>query len=124
MEPWELVARESVRDLVARYNANGDSGRFDPLLELFAEDAVMELPNGRHEGKPAIRAMFTSVAEGTGEGGEAMAEARQAGYEAAARLAESQRRRLSLGRLQRLRPAREEPRQGRGSRRPPASDNE
>ena len=71
MEPWELVARESVRDLVARYNANGDSGRFDPLLELFAEDAVMELPNGRHEGKPAFRAMFTSVAEGTGEGGEA-----------------------------------------------------
>lgn len=73
MEPWELVARESVRDLVARYNANGDSGRFDPLLELFAEDAVMELPNGRHEGKPAIRAMFKSVAEGTGEGGEARA---------------------------------------------------
>jgi len=29
MEIWELVARESVRDLVQRYNANGDSGRFD-----------------------------------------------------------------------------------------------
>ena len=47
MEPWELIARESVRDLVARYNANGDSGRFDPLLELFAEEAVMELPDAR-----------------------------------------------------------------------------
>ena len=36
MELWELVARESIRDLVARYNANGDSGRFDQVLELFA----------------------------------------------------------------------------------------
>jgi len=73
MEPWELAARESIRDLVARYNANGDSGRFDPLIDLFAEDAVMELPNGRHEGRAAIRAMFEAVAEGTGEGAEARA---------------------------------------------------
>ena len=33
MESWELVARESVRDLVARYNANGDSGRFDEMRQ-------------------------------------------------------------------------------------------
>ena len=67
MEQWELAARESIRDLVARYNANGDSGRFEPLLELFAEEAVMELPDARHEGKAAIRSMFEAVAEGTGE---------------------------------------------------------
>ena len=42
MELWELEARESIRDLVARYNANGDSGRFDPMLELFAEDATLD----------------------------------------------------------------------------------
>jgi len=36
------LAREAIRDLVARYNSNGDSGRFGPLLELFAPDAVME----------------------------------------------------------------------------------
>ena len=33
----------AIRDLVARYNANGDSGRFDQVLELFAPDAVMEI---------------------------------------------------------------------------------
>ena len=41
MELWELTARESIRDLVARYNANADTGRFDQVLELFAPDAVM-----------------------------------------------------------------------------------
>ncbi len=41
MKPWEIEAREGIRDLVARYNANGDSGRIDQLLDLFAPDAVM-----------------------------------------------------------------------------------
>src|SRR5437764_27815 len=27
MEMWEAIARESIRDLVYRYNANGDTGR-------------------------------------------------------------------------------------------------
>jgi uncharacterized protein (TIGR02246 family) len=67
MEHWELVARESIRDLVARYNANGDSGRFDPMLELFAEDATMELPDGVHRGRSAIRAMVEGVATRTGD---------------------------------------------------------
>lgn len=66
MEVWELAARESIRDLVARYNANGDSGRFDPMLELFAEEAVMELPDGTHRGRAAIRAFLEGVAEKTG----------------------------------------------------------
>ncbi len=43
MELWELAARESIRDLVARYNANGDSGRFEQQMQVFAPDAVMEL---------------------------------------------------------------------------------
>ena len=47
MEPWELAAREEIRDLVARYNANGDSGRFEQVLELFAPDAVMEIGDGQ-----------------------------------------------------------------------------
>ena len=71
MEPWELLARESIRDLVARYNANGDSGRFDPMLELFAEDAVLEVPGSEHRGKAAIRAFFADVASRTGAGGSA-----------------------------------------------------
>ena len=36
------------------------------MLELFAEDATMELPSETHEGKTAIRAMFEGVAERTG----------------------------------------------------------
>jgi hypothetical protein len=59
---WELVARESIRDLVARYNANGDSGRFDQVIELFALDAVMEIDGATHEGRPAIRQIFEGVA--------------------------------------------------------------
>ena len=64
MEPWELEARESIRDLVASYNANGDAGRFDPKLALFAEDAVLDVPGQRIEGRAAIRAFFEGVARG------------------------------------------------------------
>ncbi len=64
METWELEARECIRDLVARYNANGDSGRFDPMLALFAEDAVLEVLGERIEGREAIRAYFEGVARG------------------------------------------------------------
>lgn len=62
MELWELTARESIRDLVARYNANGDSGRFDSVLELFLEDATMELPDATYRGKTAIRGIFDGAA--------------------------------------------------------------
>jgi ketosteroid isomerase-like protein len=68
MEHWELSARESIRDLVARYNANGDSGRFDPMLALFAEDATMELPDQVCRGRGEIRAFLEGIARGTGRG--------------------------------------------------------
>jgi uncharacterized protein (TIGR02246 family) len=68
VEPFEIAARESIRDLVARYNANGDSGRFDAMLALFAEDATLELEGERLQGRPAIRAFFERVAERTGAG--------------------------------------------------------
>jgi ketosteroid isomerase-like protein len=68
MEPFELTARECIRDLVARYNANGDAGRFDAMLALFAEDATLELEGTTHRGKSAIRALFESVGQRTGGG--------------------------------------------------------
>jgi len=68
VEMWELVARESIRDLVARYNANGDAGRFGPMLELFADDAVLEIPGSTHRGKAQIRALFEGVSQRTGAG--------------------------------------------------------
>ena len=62
---WEVVARESIRDLVARYNAYGDAGRFDDLLGLFAPDATMELPvDGQtttYAGLDEIRTIFTGT---------------------------------------------------------------
>jgi hypothetical protein len=66
VEVWELVARESIRDLVARYNANGDTGRFAQVLELFADDAVMEIVSSdgnvqRYEGHDAIATIFTGT---------------------------------------------------------------
>jgi hypothetical protein len=64
MEVWELVARESIRDCIARYNANGDSGRIDQMVEVFAPDGVMETGTGRYVGREAIRAFMSSVAEG------------------------------------------------------------
>ena len=51
MEVWELVARESIRDCIARYNANGDSGRIDQMVEVFAPDGIMETGSGRYEGR-------------------------------------------------------------------------
>lgn len=61
MEVWELVARESIRDCIARYNANGDSGRIDQMVEVFAPDGIMETGSGRYEGREAIHAFMSSV---------------------------------------------------------------
>lgn len=63
MEQWELVARESIRDLVARYNAQGDSGRLDALIELFAPDAEMVVVGTSYVGHEAIRGMFTATVD-------------------------------------------------------------
>ncbi len=61
MELWEVVARESIRDLVARYNANGDAGRFAQVIELFAADAVMELSDRSYVGLDQIVTIFTGA---------------------------------------------------------------
>lgn len=64
------MAREAIRDLVARYNSYGDSGRFGQLLELFAEDAVMVVRlrgrdgEDRYEGRARIETIFTGVRDG------------------------------------------------------------
>ena len=61
MEVWELIARESIRDCIARYNANGDSGRIDQMVEVFAPDGIMETGSGRYVGREAIHAFMSSV---------------------------------------------------------------
>ena len=64
MEVWQLAARETIRDLVARYNASGDAGRFDETMALFAEEAVVEVTPGRtYSGLEEIRTLFTGAAK-------------------------------------------------------------
>jgi SnoaL-like domain len=43
VEMWELVAREHIRDNLARYNWSGDAGRLDELAETFCADGVLEI---------------------------------------------------------------------------------
>lgn len=40
---WELVAREQIRDTLARYNWSGDAGRLEGLAETFCTDGVLEI---------------------------------------------------------------------------------
>jgi ketosteroid isomerase-like protein len=61
MTPEELDAREQIRDLVARYNANGDSGRFDEVLALFCRDATMKIEDTVYTGIEEISTIFTST---------------------------------------------------------------
>jgi ketosteroid isomerase-like protein len=58
MEHWELSARESIRDLIARYNGNGDSGRIEQVVALFAPDALLDVMGTVHSGRDEIRGMF------------------------------------------------------------------
>jgi hypothetical protein len=67
MEMWELVARESARDLIARYNANGDSGRIEQMVAVFAPDAIMEVGERRFEGRDAIFEFMSGVVSAQAE---------------------------------------------------------
>jgi len=40
---WELVAREQIRDTLARYNWSGDAGALDGLAETFCADGALEI---------------------------------------------------------------------------------
>src|SRR6266496_3852120 len=53
MDVAELAVRESVRDLVARYNAYGDTGRLDEVAGLFIDDGVLVV--GDHDGRREFR---------------------------------------------------------------------
>jgi SnoaL-like domain len=47
VEMWELVAREQIRDTLARYNWSGDAGRLEGLAETFCVDGVLEIRGDR-----------------------------------------------------------------------------
>lgn len=61
MEIWELIAREGVRDCIARYSTFGDSGRLDEMVAVFADDAIMEMDGDRSVGREAITETFRAA---------------------------------------------------------------
>ena len=65
MEPWKLVAREEIRELVARYAHCADGGRFDELAALFAEDGELRVDDRPPlRGRDAIRAFLGGTRDG------------------------------------------------------------
>lgn len=68
MEPWELAARETIRDLVARYAHAADTGRFEEVAALFTTDGVLETPDRvEHRGREAIRALLAGAGKALAE---------------------------------------------------------
>ncbi|HZM42932.1 MAG TPA: nuclear transport factor 2 family protein [Acidimicrobiales bacterium] len=62
MELWELIARERIRDTLARYTWSGDSLRAEELAAAFCEDGELEV-RGREpiRGRSAIAAFIAGV---------------------------------------------------------------
>jgi hypothetical protein len=69
VELWELVAREHIRDTLARYNWAGDAGRLEELAATFCEDGVLEIRGsqplrGRSEIVAFLRGVTRDIAVG------------------------------------------------------------
>ena len=56
-----MTDSEAIRDVVARYNLYGDSGRFDELLGLFTDDATLVTDQASYEGPAQIRGVFETA---------------------------------------------------------------
>ena len=57
-----MTDEEAIRDVLARYNLYGDRGRFDELLELFAENATLVTDEATYVGRAAIRQLLVASA--------------------------------------------------------------
>lgn len=69
MEMWALIAREQIRDTLARYNWSGDAGRLDGLAETFCEDGVLEIRGLQPlRGRSEIAAFLGGVTGGIATG--------------------------------------------------------
>lgn len=65
MSSSQVAAREEIRDLVARYNDHGDAGRVEALLDLFLDDAQLEIRDGpTYRGREEMKTLFSSVTPG------------------------------------------------------------
>lgn len=65
MEIWELVARERIRDTLARYNWSGDALRLDELTAAFCPDGALEVRGEEPKrGRQAIIGYLGGVSPG------------------------------------------------------------
>jgi SnoaL-like domain len=60
MTEQELLARAGIAKTLAACTLAGDSRKADAYAACFAEDGLLELQNGRHEGREAIRAFMAA----------------------------------------------------------------
>jgi hypothetical protein len=64
VETWELIARERIRDTLARYTWSGDSLRVEELAAAFCEDGVLEVRGTAPvQGRAAIAAFIAGVGQ-------------------------------------------------------------
>jgi SnoaL-like domain len=62
MELWELVARESIRDRIARWNSNGDAGRMADMVLVLAPDVEFQAADSDVlHGRDSVLAFLTGV---------------------------------------------------------------
>jgi hypothetical protein len=62
MELWELIARESIRDRIARWNSNGDTRRMSDMVEVLAPDVEFQAVDGDVlHGREAVLAFLNGV---------------------------------------------------------------
>ena len=73
MERTELIAREGIRHLLARYTWAADRGRAEEVASCFLVDGVLDAGEhgGRWEGRATIRAELEAVAARIAEAGAA-----------------------------------------------------
>jgi len=70
MDAAEAIAREQIRDVIARYNHAGDRGRLDELVACFSEHGVMDLADlpdliGREAIRRHLEGVVRDLAAGT-----------------------------------------------------------
>jgi hypothetical protein len=65
MELWELVARESIRDCIARWNYNGDARHMDQMVLVLAPDVEFQAAESEVlHGREAVLGFLTGVRDG------------------------------------------------------------